>query len=113
MNEPLYNLSYLQEIAQDDPELQDQLIDIFIAQIPEFISNMKKFYAENDMKLLGKEAHTAKSSILVFGMVKTSEILKKIQIYADNNTRDNVFELILEAEKDLTLVLEDLLKNRP
>jgi HPt (histidine-containing phosphotransfer) domain-containing protein len=112
MSDTLYNLTYLKEIANDDPELELQLIEIFVAQIPEFISNMKNFLQSGDLKMLGKEAHTAKSSILVFGMAKTSEILKKIQIDVENGEIANLEKLINAAETDLNQVLRELNAGR-
>lgn len=108
----LYDLSYLKEIVNGDEELESQLMDIFIGQIPEFIGNMKKYAALRDFKMLGKEAHTAKSSILIFGMTETSEVLQKLQAAADNLVSDNVSEYIEMVETDFIYVLSDLKKLR-
>jgi hypothetical protein len=50
-----------------------------LKQIPEFINNMKKYLDDNNMEYLAREAHTAKSSVLIFGMENTGLLLKDIQ----------------------------------
>jgi HPt (histidine-containing phosphotransfer) domain-containing protein len=94
-------LEYLDEISAGDIQFKKDLIKIFLNQIPEFISNMKKFYADNDLKALAKEAHTAKSSVLIFGMEETGASLKKLQLLAEENTPDPITEIIQSVELEL------------
>ncbi len=94
-------LEYLDEISAGDIQFKKDLIKIFLNQIPEFISNMKKFYADNDLKALAKEAHTAKSSVLIFGMEETGASLKKLQLFAEENTPDPITEIIQSVELEL------------
>ena len=54
-------LDYLDEISGGDTQFKHDLIKIFLNQMPEFISNMKKFATQSDYENLAKEAHTAKS----------------------------------------------------
>lgn len=100
-NEKPLKLEYLDEISAGDIQFKKDLIKIFLNQIPEFISNMKKFYADNDLKALAKEAHTAKSSVLIFGMEETGASLKKLQLFAEENTPDPITEIIQSVELGL------------
>jgi HPt (histidine-containing phosphotransfer) domain-containing protein len=67
------NLGYLEEISGGDTNFQKELIGIFLTQIPEFITNMHKFLIEKEIEELAKEAHTAKSSVLIFMMEETGK----------------------------------------
>ncbi|MCD6355445.1 MAG: Hpt domain-containing protein, partial [Prolixibacteraceae bacterium] len=58
------NLQYLEEVSGGDNAFKKELINIFLTQVPEFISNMKHFLTDGNLKELAKEAHTAKSSVL-------------------------------------------------
>jgi len=109
------NLQYLEEVSAGDPNFKKELIEIFLRQVPEFVSNMKKYFAEKDWPNLAKEAHTAKSSALIFGMEETGTALKKIQHLAEENQiveipvliektsfqLENASGLLLELAQDL------------
>jgi len=92
------NLNYLEEVSAGDPNFKKELIEIFIRQVPDFVSNMKKFYAEEDWTNLAIEAHTAKSSALIFGMEETGSALKNIQIFAEKN---NTVEIPVLIDKSI------------
>lgn len=95
------NLKYLEEVSAGDPNFKKELIEIFLRQVPEFVSNMKKFYAEKDWPNLAKEAHTAKSSALIFGMEETGRALKDIQLLAEDNKTEELPVLIDKSIVDL------------
>ena len=71
---------------------------------------MKKFYAKNDLKNLSKEAHTATSSVLIFGMNDTGNSFKKIQNLAEINDSDTIPKLIHKVETELEIVSKELIE---
>lgn len=104
-------LDYLDEISGGDEQFKKDLIVIFLKQMPEFIENMKKFMDENDMDNLAKEAHTAKSSVLIFGMESTGKYLKEVQTLAESGSIKSIPNLlkiieeeIIESSKQLRLL---------
>lgn len=104
----LFNLKYLDEISAGDNNFKKELIEIFLEQVPEFVTNIKKFYAKNDLKNLGKEAHTATSSVLIFGMNETGNSFKKIQNLAEINESGTIPTLIQKVESELEIVTKEL-----
>jgi HPt (histidine-containing phosphotransfer) domain-containing protein len=74
------DLNYLESVTGGDPEIMQEMKDIFIAQVPEFIENLKKFLNEGHYIELGKEAHKAKSSVMIMGMEKLASDLKTLQL---------------------------------
>jgi len=109
------NIEQLDSVSFGDDEFKKELIEIFLGQIPEFISNMNKYFAEGDLKNLAKEAHTAKSSALIFDMKNTGESLKKIQLLSEDGTVEPLSLLIKnasselnEAAKQLQVILSEL-----
>lgn len=109
------NLEYLEEISGGDNGFKKDLIQIFLKQIPEFLENMYQFLKENKNDLLAKEAHTAKSSVLIFSMEDSGDKLKKIQLLAEDNDIDPIPELLNDvesklkgAQKELSSYLETL-----
>jgi hypothetical protein len=69
---------------------------------------MKKFQDENDLESLAKEAHTAKSSVLIFGMEETGANLKKIQLLAEENQAGQIPELLQKAINDMQEIMGPL-----
>jgi len=104
------NLEYLDDIAAGDINFKKDLIKIFLQQVPEFISNMKKFNSENDLQNLAKEAHTAKSSVLIFGMEETGASLKKIQLLAEEKKEEEIPGLLEKVITDLEIITVPLTK---
>ncbi len=109
------NLDYLEEISGGDLDFKKELIRIFLHQIPEFLSNMNKYLYENQNENLAKEAHTAKSSVMIFMMNETGADLKHIQMDAACNNTDNIPGLIKKVEisldnafRELTVYLEEI-----
>jgi HPt (histidine-containing phosphotransfer) domain-containing protein len=95
------SIEQLDSVSFGDIEFKKELIEIFLEQIPEFISNMNKFFAKNDWENLAKEAHTAKSSSLIFGMTSTGTSLKDIQLQAEKSILDQLPALLNKVESEL------------
>ncbi|MFW6370708.1 MAG: Hpt domain-containing protein [Bacteroidota bacterium] len=105
------NLCYLEEISGGDANFQKELIGIFLNQIPEFLTNMKEYLEKNENGLLAKEAHTAKSSVLIFMMDETGKTLKQIQLLAENNQTEQVPILLANVEKALDNAFRELTQH--
>jgi HPt (histidine-containing phosphotransfer) domain-containing protein len=102
------NFSYLEEISGGDDGFKKDLIQIFLNQIPEFVSNMHQFLSEKKYELLAREAHTAKSSVLIFMMEESGSKLKQIQLLAEENDIEPIPELLSEVETKLEGAQEEL-----
>ena len=74
------NLEYLKEITDGDKQIIQELIQLFLMQVPDFIANMNKYYNSGDYISLGKEAHKAKSSLQIMGMSELEKEMKTLQL---------------------------------
>ncbi len=99
---------HIDSIAAGDTEFMTELIDIFLGQIPEFISTMKNALKEQDYTLLAHEAHTAKSSVLTFGMEETGILLKNIQLKAEANELEEIPFMVNDVVLQLEAVVPEL-----
>ena len=102
------NLEYLNDISGGDSNFKAELIGIFLKQIPDFIRNLHRFLIDDEIENLAKEAHTAKSSVLIFMMEKTGKNLKKIQLLEENNETDEILPIILEVQDELNSAAKEL-----
>jgi HPt (histidine-containing phosphotransfer) domain-containing protein len=79
------DLNYLKEITGGEPEIVKEMIEMFIEQVAEFKVNMDNYLAKKQYIDLGKEAHKAKSSVLIVGMEDLGKNLKKLQLLTEAN----------------------------
>ena len=115
INQQCVNLDYVEEISGGDSEFKKEMIEIFLKQIPEFTTNLDKYLIECNYSDLAKEAHTAKSSVLIFKMEDTGALLKTIQLDAERNEIDSLSYKIQpvkfdmeNASRELSAILKDL-----
>ncbi len=99
---------HIDAIANGDKEFLNELVDIFLSQIPEFVSNMTRLLAEKNWEMLAREAHTAKSSVLTFGMDDTGKLLKNIQLEAEANKLDELSKMVHSAVEQIEAAVPEL-----
>lgn len=76
------DLTYLESMSMGDQEMVNEMIQIFLDQIPEFTNGLKDHYDKGDYIALGALAHKAKSSVAVMGMDALTVILKDLELKA-------------------------------
>jgi HPt (histidine-containing phosphotransfer) domain-containing protein len=107
------NLDYLKSMADGDPEIMKEMTDIFIAQVPEFIENLNIFLNEGRYLELGKEAHRAKSSVMIMGMDELAKDLKALQLATIAGTGVETYpQYVREFEVQCLGAIEELNKGQ-
>lgn len=109
INLKLIDFNHLDGIASGDESFKKELIGIFLEQIPEFIQNMRKFLESNMLEKLAREAHTAKSSALIFGMTNSGRLLKEIELSAESNNTTGILPALEEVELELKQAKTELM----
>ena len=87
MSIKLINIAYLESVTGGDIEIMQEVINIFIDQVPEFVTEMRSLYENHDYYNLGLLAHKAKSSVAIMGMEELSLMLKEFEI----NAKESIF----------------------
>jgi len=98
----------IETLAGGDNEFLMELVDIFLEQIPEFVSNMRNSFDSQNWSILAREAHTAKSSVMTFGMDETGTLLKSIQVTIEANDLQKVPEMLHKAIQDMEAAIPEL-----
>jgi HPt (histidine-containing phosphotransfer) domain-containing protein len=88
INGQLFDLSYLNQIFQGNTDMINNIIKLFLDQVPEYIGEMVDCVERNDLLSLHPLAHKAKSSIAMLGL-KNMET-KILQIEQDSKHNRNV-----------------------
>lgn len=111
----LVDLSYVRAMAGDSMDLVNEMINIFISQVPGFISDMKSCHQDKNWTQLGLIAHKAKSSAAVMGMEKQASSLKDLELKSkDGIDAEQYSEYIRSFENDCQaaiIELQDILNS--
>lgn len=110
------DLSYLKEITGGESSIVVEMIEMFIEQVDEFKENLNKYLTDKNWVELGKEAHKAKSSVLIVGMEDLGKNLKKLQLLTEEEKEISTYpdyvkmfeEQCDAAIKELQVELESL-----
>jgi HPt (histidine-containing phosphotransfer) domain-containing protein len=100
-NSQTIDFKSLNNVAINDEDFIKELIGIFLEQIPIFVTNLNELYIQNNLEKLGREAHTAKSSVMIFGMAKTGKLLNQIELWAEDKNTNEIGRALKIVEKDL------------
>ena len=105
----LTNLNYLQTITEGYTATMREIIDLFIEQVPEFIRNLKMLLEEKRYPELGKEAHKAKSSVMIMGMENLGYDLKALQLATIAGTKEETYsQHVNRFENECLAAVEEL-----
>lgn len=109
------DLSYLKEITGGESSIVIEMVEMFIAQVDEFKENLTKYLNDKNWVDLGKEAHKAKSSVLIVGMEELGKNLKKLQLLTEEEkeieTYPDYVKMFLEQCDAAIGELQEELKN--
>ena len=95
-------------LAGGDTDFKKDLSTIFLEQIEEFVAKMSQFLKDQEWKKLAREAHTAKSSAMTFGMEDTGNLLKNIQLDCESGEREKVPQMVEDAISQLQGAVPEL-----
>ena len=98
----------VEKISGGDKDFLIELTYIFLGQIADFVNKMSDALQNKNWKELAKEAHTAKSSAMTFGMEKTDILLKKIQLQCEHNDLEKIPEMVRHAIAQLEGAIPEL-----
>ncbi len=108
----LYDLAQLETISHGDKAFIDEVITLFVDQVPETIAEIHAAFDTNDFAKLKMIVHRVKPSIQSMGIVSlNADLLKMESTDWDENTVAELQTLIIQFESTLNEVVEQL-KNR-
>ncbi|MFQ3578848.1 MAG: hypothetical protein SNJ71_01745 [Bacteroidales bacterium] len=107
------NTDYLEEVSEGNNNLIYELIDLFIKQSSEFISNFQTSLQENDLLLSKKTAHKAINALTIIGH---KHIIKDLEIIENNETisfqsLEDIYNKFIDINKQILKELEDYKKK--
>ncbi len=107
---PVFDRQLLLERMGGDDELLDDVLSIFIEEIPGMMSEIRTAVSGEDAPALERSAHFMKGALLNISADSPAELVSRLEQLGSAGTLDGVTELLarLESEIDqLTRMLRD------
>jgi CheY-like chemotaxis protein/HPt (histidine-containing phosphotransfer) domain-containing protein len=86
---------------QDDPEMRNELLELFLEENPKQLKSLKSAITSRNLDGIKFFAHTMKPSVLMFGLRKLYKMLEKIEVISKSISLSKVRGLYDEIKKDL------------
>ncbi|HEY8403500.1 MAG TPA: Hpt domain-containing protein [Flavobacteriales bacterium] len=104
-----YDLSYLNQVFQGNREMINNIINLFIQQVPDYIQEMEECVRKNEPLSLHPLAHKAKSSISMLGIRDMeTDILQIEQDSKHLRNLDRLPTLVANVKRNYQEVFEQL-----
>jgi len=102
------DLNYLKSMSGGDAKFISEMIDLFREQVDEYSEQMPELLRNEDYINLSKLAHKAKSSVAVMGMKQVAELLKELEILANEGKEIERYQAMVDEflEKSHLAVIE-------
>ena len=108
LSEKPYQLSYLQELEDDDYMIE--VLQIFLKSTPEALGAMKQQYLQENWDGVYKHAHKLKSSLGILQMTALAERITEIEILARERTYAERIPLLVKQAIDQYNLISPLLE---
>jgi HPt (histidine-containing phosphotransfer) domain-containing protein len=89
------DLNYLKTMSGGDSKFIREMISLFREQIDEYKSIMPELLENKDYDGLSKIAHKAKSSVAVMGMTQVADLLKELEILANDKREVDRYKVLI------------------
>lgn len=101
----LIDLSYLQEVASNNVEFMVEMIDIFLAQTPEYVSILNDAICDQSWPKIAEMAHKIKPTLAFMGANEAKETMASIESRARS---EEDYEGVLTDFKNLKEVFVEI-----
>jgi HPt (histidine-containing phosphotransfer) domain-containing protein len=108
----IIDLSYLNSIADGNQDIVNELVEIFIEQLPEFTDGLNEAFVAEKWTEVAALAHKAKSSMISMGMNEIGNVdLKNLELIAKHRRIQEIGKLTEftdKIEKELDTLTKSL-----
>jgi len=102
------DLSILKEMVGDDPEIIQEMLEIFCQDVPQYMDAIQQGELANDWAAIANAAHTLKSTVGFTGRKDLVQLAEKLQ-YQKTVPEDPVyFDLLKQFKTEILSVLQEV-----
>ncbi len=84
-----FSIEYINEVTQNDSALRNEILQLFIDNLPDYIYELELSLKQNDLEGLKKSAHKLKSPLYTLKVEDIINLVEFIEIEVDENTPQN------------------------
>jgi len=106
------DLSILNKIYNNDLEKVISILELYVKNIPEQISNLKLHFKNNSIKDLQIIAHSLKTSLNYLGLIKLKNIAQALELGKDNNNIERQISQIESGWKNAYKEIDSVIKKK-
>jgi CheY-like chemotaxis protein len=107
----LYDLSYLKEYSNGDPEFIKKLIQLFLEIVPETVREIRTGWENGDHKTVYGAAHRVKPTIEYFNIAEIKQDIKELELQARSEEFSRETESMIDHIESILMQVTDDLKN--
>ena len=106
--EKFYDLSPLHEICEGDERFIKEMVKVFAENTKKVVAEMEKQVDEGNRTQLRKLAHSIKSNMHTYGVPQAYEILKEIEMQADQDDMPALKQKVMSLGKITGKAIEQM-----
>jgi len=105
------DLSYLKDVSSGSNEFMIEMIDLFLAQTPEYFENLAQFVRDENWVKVGELAHKIKPTLAFMGADSAKETMAEIENKARNLINTESISASFKELHDFSAILFAKLKE--
>uniref|UniRef100_UPI004048EF15 Hpt domain-containing protein n=1 Tax=Flavobacterium sp. TaxID=239 RepID=UPI004048EF15 len=107
-----YNLAKVYEISDNDPEFVNQIIELFVTEIPQDLKFVKKGIDEKDYKMAYSYVHKIKPTLDLMGMTIAFEEILMIEAWGKRGgKRNEITEIYKSVASQIEKAVKEITKD--
>lgn len=107
------NLSYLEDITGGDIEVMQEMLDLFIKDVPIHVTSIEHNFKSGKIEEVAIEAHKVKPAMQYIGETELFEVIQQIEVIAKKKEGlDQLPELVRVLSNRLETLIESLKQKR-
>lgn len=99
-----FDWNYLHQLSCDNEELEFDLLQTLLDNLPEHIAALKEAIGQNDYQRVRSEAHYIKGSSSSVGANYMRDLTEELEQSARNEDLQNAMTLLVELEKNFNQI---------
>jgi HPt (histidine-containing phosphotransfer) domain-containing protein len=104
-----FSLDYINEVSQNDVVSRNEIIQLFIENLPEYLQSLEQSFMEEDLISLKKSAHKLKTPLLTLKAFPIINQLEFIELEVNLSTsKCQVENIVKEIIIEVQLIIDQL-----
>jgi HPt (histidine-containing phosphotransfer) domain-containing protein len=107
----LVQFNILEEFSGGDKKLENEMIELFLKNIPLEIENLRKEILSENIKEIKFVIHKIKNPLEIFGLKRIIENTEQILNLCENKEFKHSLEIFYVMKRDLQIIYNEMDKN--